>query len=226
VRKIHYRPGRLSFAVFGWGAIGAAFLYLGVVKGSSLAVFGGAFCGYFAFAAGRTAFADRPALAWDEAGLTINTPHRSAHFSWSQIRNIAIETITLRYWGIIPIARQQHLTIAGDRGLTGSTWFRLTPGHLQLPPGGVDALHAMLFAARLAAIGEAGIATAGTGRHGRGVAPAQTVEPATPAEKLAGSDFDADAAFARYLAQRQREDSASAAVPHAPARPTFGRRGV
>jgi hypothetical protein len=92
---------------------------------------------------------------------------------------------------------------------------------MRLPAGGAAEVALTLQAAHVAAVGEAGVAMAGAGPRGWGVDRSPKDEPV--------SDFDADAALARYLASKEPEArqppaAASPATMAMPQRPVFGRK--
>ena len=211
MRKVNYRPGKLllsaivSLLVAAWFGVGWT------PENSVLWLMAAAIFAYFAFASLRTAIGDRPALAYDERGITINSLHRSGRYSWYEIGDLLIERMAVRYFGIIPGSNKDFLCVRIDRANGTGRLYRINARLVELPTGGLVALHGQLAAARLAAVA-----------NGANALATQSVEGGE------GSVFDPDAAIARYLAAKQASAPAAETSP-APTfrtapRPTFGRR--
>ena len=160
---------------------------------------------FFAAGAGFSAFAimsGRPALEFDERGITLNTLWSSQSIQWAEVADVRIETMTLYWLGFIPAVRHEHLIIKTVGSWIKSRKIKVSTRLMALPPDGLGGLIASIEAAR-----------AGSPR-----CPA----PVTAhSEADGGAGFDPDAAIARYLA-RKADDGALA--PPVPQRPTFGRR--
>ena len=205
MHKINYRPGKLLLSTAASLLI-ALWLGYGWSSDDSIVwIVGAAVFAYLAFASVRTAIGDRPAIAYDGRQVIINTLHRSTKHDWHEIGNVALERQTTRYFGVIPGSKKDFLCIRIGGG--SSRTYRINAALVELPIGGVEALHRELAAIRLAAVGAAGSALASDG--------------------AAAPNFDADAAIVRYLAAKQAEPARVAPVApvfRAPQRPTFGRR--
>jgi hypothetical protein len=232
MHKFHFRPGKSAFmALLTAGAAilaGWRWFEAGDLFWLALALL----CAAGAAKMLSDVLSDTPALAFDAEGLRVRSTWGSVHsVSWREVQAIKVDVMTLRYFGIIPIARHETLVVKCDGGLFGSRRLRLALKLVQLPPGGAGHLLALLDAAHVAAVGQAGVAMAGAGEHGWGLRSVSS--PVSAASRLPGdegSGFDADAALARYLARKERAEpvapapSASAPVPLQPSRPVFGRK--
>ena len=210
MRKVNYRPGKVATTAVLCLLATVALAYFWSSDGGLLLLGGTAFFAYMTAAALRGALGDRPALLFDQLGLTINTLHRSARYDWRDVVDVRVERTTLRMWGIIPVSSKEFLCISGKRGASGLTNYRLTKALIELPAGGLSALHAELWTARMAAVESA--------------ASAPAIQPVAEGEATPG--FDPDAAIARYLAAKQAAPVADTPAPisRGPPRPTFGRR--
>lgn len=232
MHKFHYRSGKSAF--FGLLLGGLALYYgWGLVDGDG-DVFSLALALLFGGAAAKLvmdSFSTTPALAFDASGIRIRrTWGQVASLRWDEVHWIKVQTTTMRYYGIIPVAKHEHLVVKCDGGLLGGRRLTLAAKLIQLPPGGVHQLCAALNAAHLAAVGGAGIAMKGAGPQGWGVGARPSA--ASLVEAGGGTEFDAEAALARYLARKDSapEDvapvaaAAPVAAPATPARPVFGRK--
>lgn len=222
MQSFHYRPGKnaagaVLLAIFAflsgrWGLSPGHHAFLAF---SAVMAIGAVICAMHALSSG-------PALAFDRQCLRMRTTFgKLEEVPWRSVHAIDIKVVTLRYMGLIPISRNEILTIACEGGLFGTRRLRIAPKALQLPPGGSELLLAMLRQAHLEAVGPAGIAMAGAGPNGWGVSSS------TPAAEEAG--FDPDAAIARYLASKDAERAQPGELGSAPSRapvqrPVFGRR--
>ena len=206
MHKINYRPGKLMLSAAASLLI-ALWLGLGWSSDDSILwILGAALFAYLAFASIRTAIGDGPAIAYDARQVIVNTLHRGIRHDWSEVGDVALERQTTRYFGIIPGSKKDFLCVRIGAG--SSRTYRINAALVDLPRGGIEALHRDLAAIRIAAVGVSQTASADIGP--------------------AAASFDADAAIARYLAAKQAEPVAPPA-PAAPAfrhppRPTFGRR--
>jgi hypothetical protein len=232
MRSIYYRPGKMAFrALFSGGA--CIVVSLAWMRGGSILMGLGALASALATIVSlRAAFATRPAIQFDERGITFDKFGKSLRFEWRQIHSINFEEMTLRYMGLIPVARHQFLVVKADGGMFGAARHAISAKAIELPPGGLIELCAILRAAQLAAVGEAGAAMKGAGPSGWGTAPPRGSVAAEPE----GSAFDPDAAIARYLAAKAADGGRPAETPSVPAqtpsaptmpglpRRTFGRR--
>jgi hypothetical protein len=192
--------------------------------GDVIWMIGGAALGLSALRALANAMNSEPAVNFDNERLSVRTTFRSQSVSWQQVLGIALQVMTVRYWGVIPIGRREILCISVEGGPFGARRLRIPAASIELPPGGAQALVQILRDAQLAAIGAAGVAMAGAGQKGWGV-PSKS---RTDSDDALGSGFDADAAIARYLASKHAGQGApmpsqptATAVPQ---RPVFGRR--
>jgi hypothetical protein len=169
-----------------------------------------------------------PALKFDRDRLWVRTTFGSRVLTWQQVYGIALQVMTVRYWGIVPIRRVESLCIAYEGGAIGAKRLRIPASTIELPIGGAQALVQILRDAQLTAVGQTGVAMAGAGQTGWG-APTKAPQSVSTPE----SAFDPDAAIARYLASKETIQNAPAAdqvqapaVSSAltPQRPVFGRR--
>lgn len=229
MQKFHYRPGKSAFMALlcGFFTLACGGLWLN----------GGGFwaaVGLILFGAGTAkivadAMSDTPALVVDHDGLALRkTWGAVARVPWEQVQSIDCEVLTLRYLGLIPISRNETLVVRCEGGLAGARRLRLALKLVALPAGGAPQLMALLHAAHVAAVGEARVAMAGAGAHGWGANSASSPGAVVPSASSEGSgEFDADAALARYMARRDRMQTAApptAPVAVVPARPAFGRK--
>lgn len=150
---------------------------------------------------------DCVALRYDQQQLQISTLWRTTSVLWSDVRDISREKLTQSSgFGLFKqdIAHYLVITTATADGFEHS--YRVQEELLDLPTGAVPGLMdelGGLWAARL------------EGAR-RSIAGASVPEPGMPS-------FDADAAVARYMAQRNTD---APVVPQTPARPAFGRKGL
>ena len=225
MRHYRYRPGKNLLMGLFMGVMAVVCLLAWSAKGGFLAGGGVLLFGVCAVFGLKLALSSEPALSFDARGVTMRSTLKKAELAWSDVLDVSVKVITLRYWGIIPISKQSILTIHYQGGVFGSRKIHLSLGTIELPAGGVGGLLDELNAARVAAVGVAGVVMAGADEQGRGAARARqaavAAEAATPA-----SDFDPDAAIARYLAQKAAapQEPGPAALQAGPPRATFGRR--
>lgn len=228
MHKFHHRPGKTTVVAIVLGSMG---LFSCMIWWSDDDLFWFAI-GLLLLAGAGKMLADvlsgTPALVVAPQGLSLRKPWGGvAEVAWPEVQHIDLEVLTIRYWGIIPIARQRTLVVRCDGGVFGTRRLRLPLNMVELPPGGADALMSLLYRIHVAAVGEAGVAMAGAGEHGWGARslPSLGERRKTEAED---SGFDPDAAIARYLARKGTRLEAgrpsSAATPAPPARPMFGRK--
>jgi hypothetical protein len=216
--RVHYKPGRLAMWALVWGLGGGTMLVGRAGDGSTLDTAMGIALLAMGVLAGAAAMDMRPALAADCNGLTVRTLFARRTIRWSELLVVTIEQRYLRLWGIVPIARRDYLSFLVQGGAMGTKRMRLLGSWLALPPGGLVQLRETILAARGAA----------------GNAPMHSL-PASDGPND-GSEFDPDAAIARYLSAKASEPIApSPALALAkradpptstahPARPSFGRR--
>ena len=155
---------------------------------------------------------DGVALEYDASGVRIATTWSSERFKWSQVRSVGSSQLVTRMYGFIPVNRQHFIDFKVEGGTFGTRTIRLALAALAVNKRDFDSL-----------IGDLQLAHAG---HAPAVpitaAPADTVRRRDPLEGAPRDDsFDADAALARYLANRPTEPPAASV---APARPVFGRK--
>ena len=224
MRSFYYRPGKNAATALTSGALAALSGWLWWSDGDVLWMISTVGLGLAALKGLANAMNSEPAVKFNDERLWVRTTFGSHAVSWAQVYGIALQVMTVRYWGIIPISRRETLCISIEGGSFGARRLRVPAASIELPAGGANALVQILRDAQLAAVGAAGVAMAGAGRNGWGVPPKSKVEREEPLE----SGFDADAAIARYLASKQAEESARAqaqpSVPVMPQRPVFGRR--
>ena len=227
MRKFHYRAGKNVAASLFMGGLTVLCAMIWWRSGGFIALGGFLLFGAAASKSATDAMSNEPALAFGDEGLRVRSTTGVRAVAWKEVQSIGLEVFTYRYWGIIPIAKHENLVIKCDGGLFGAKRLRLSAAAIELPAGGAVALVALLQAAHVAAVGEAGVAMAGAGEHGWGVAPARKAveEPA--------ASFDPDAALARYMARKSEPEApaqpaiaTAPAAPAMPARPAFGRKGL
>jgi hypothetical protein len=143
-----------------------------------------------------------------------------AEIPWSEVHSIKLMVFTRKYAGVIPGGKHQDLELACVGGLFGAQRFRVSTETMRLPRGGAQEVALVLQAAHVEAVGVAGVAMAGAGPRGWGVD--------VPKAEQDRSDFDADAALARYLASKEPDNrqtpSPAPATMAMPQRPVFGRK--
>lgn len=228
MRSFYYRPGKNAATGLTSGALAALSAWLWWSDGDIIWIITTVGLGLAALKGLATAMNSEPAVKFDNERLWVRTTFGSHAVSWNQVYGIALQVMTVRYWGIIPISRRETLCISIEGGSFGARRLRIPAASIDLPVGGANALVQILRDAQLSAVGAAGVAMAGAGKSGWGVPAKPRLEREEPAE----SGFDADAAIARYLASKQASESAPApvevqpAAPAMPQRPVFGRRQV
>lgn len=222
MRSFYYRPGKnAALALFmGLAALFSARMWWS--GGGFFAVAGALLFGAAALKGALNAFNHEPVLRFDRDRLWVRTTFGGVkELAWSEVQRISLEVLTIRYYGIIPMGRSEILCIACDGGTFGTRRLRISASTIQLPAGGAAELTHILQQAQLGAVGVVGVAMAGAGQRGWGVGRADEPETAQ------GEGFDADAAIARYLAQKEQAGPAGpapAARPNLPQAPVFGRR--
>ena len=210
---IYYRPGRLALWALFWLAIGSWNLWDSDGDGTILSTVVGAILLCLGAFPALTAFYPRPAIVADGAGMTVRTLFARRTVRWSEVLLITIEQRRMQSGAILPLGKRRFLSIMIAGGAIGSKRMRLVGSWLVLPPQGLDRVRDDLLALR---------AAAGQEQH-----PME-------APWVARTDFDADAAIARYL-ETKRSAPAAAEPPapdeatpqptcQRPPRPTFGRR--
>ena len=226
MRSFYYRPGQNALTALVSGLFTALAGALWLKDGDVIWMITTAVLGLAALKSAQNAMSREPAVKFDCGRLWIRTFFGSHSVSWNQVYGIALQVITVRYWGVVPVSRREILCISIEGGSFGARRLRITTSSIELPPGGASALVKILRDAQLAAIGAAGVAMAGAGKNGWGVPSKSAIERDEPT----GGGFDADAAIARYLASKQASESAPTAAqmqppaPVMPQRPVFGRR--
>lgn len=239
MHKFHHRPGKSAVFALLLLAFAANCLFYWWAKGGLLPALIGLLLAAGAAKLLSDAFSDTPALEIRPEGVSIRkTWGGLAQVPWGQVQHMSVEVMTLRYFGIIPVARHETLVVKCDGGVFGSRRLRLALKMVELPPGGTAGLMHLLHHYHVSAVGETGIAMAGAGEHGWGARSVPSLGRAEPSglEPAEGSpDFDADAALARYLARKEAGVAGPASAPSArapqpaaaplpPARPVFGRK--
>lgn len=227
MRSFYYRPGRNAATALVSGALAILAASLWWRDGDIWWLLTLLLCGASATQGAMNAFNTEPALKFDNERLWVRTAFGRKVIPWSKVYGIALQVMTIRYWGIVPISRRETLCIACEGGSFGARRLRVPAAAVELPVGGAQELVQILRDAQLAAVGVTGVAMAGAGRDGWGVPAKTTMQSEEPSE----SGFDADAAIARYLASKQVAQNAPAGVQPQPAsptampqRPVFGRR--
>jgi hypothetical protein len=226
MRSFYYRPGKnavLAIFMAGLALVCGTFWWNG--GGGIIAL---ALAALFAAAAVKgalNAMNSEPALKFDGDAVWVRTTFGGVQeVPWREVQRIALEVLTIRYWGFIPIGRTETLCIACDGGSLGTRRLRVSAAAITLPVGGGAGLVHILQQAHLEAVGEAGVAMAGAGKNGWGASSQEQHEEPT-------AKFDPDEVVARYLASREAaQPNAGPSVrpamvqPAMPPRPVFGRR--
>jgi hypothetical protein len=222
VRVYAYRPEKAAMG----GVLLAAFAYASYEfwrsTGSVVVLVFGLVMAAGAAKLGYDAFNHSPVIKFDRDKLWIRkTMGGIAEIPWRDVHSINMIVVTMRYGGLVPIGRHEYLEIACEGGLFGAQRFRVPTTTMHLPAGGAAELALTLQAAHVEAVGVAGVAMAGAGKRGWGVD--------LPSSEQQRSEFDADAALARYLASKEDDVHQQASSPAAARlvpqqRPVFGRK--
>ena len=224
MRSFYYRPGKNAATALVSGALAALSAWQWWTDGDVIWLIGGVGLALASLKGLAAVMNSEPAVKFDHERLWVRTTFGSHAVSWKQVLGIALQVMTVRYWGIIPISRREILCISIEGGSFGARRLRIPAASIELPAGGANALVQILREAQFAAVGATGVAMAGAGQNGWGVPHKSKDDPQQPSE----SGFDADAAIARYLASKKAEESApmqvQATAPVMPQRPVFGRR--
>jgi hypothetical protein len=220
-QSFYYRPGKnaggavllgiFALVTGNWGLSPGHHAFLAF---AAVMCVGAVVCAMHALSSG-------PALAFDRTTLRMRTTFGGVHeVPWQSVHRIDINVVTLRYMGLIPVSRNEILTVTCDGGVLGTRKLRIAPKALQLPAGGSEYLLCLLRQAQLDAVGTAGVPMAGAGPTGWGAS--------STSGGTAEANFDPDAAIARYLASKDAERPQPIALAPTPQphlqRPTFGRR--
>ena len=227
MRSFYYRPGKNAGLAVLLGAIGFVFGTIAWNAGGGVIIWTLTVMLLAGAAkAALNALNGDPALKFDDHHLWVRTTFGGLQeVSWRDVQHIALEVMVMRYFGMIPVGRNEILCITTSGGPFGTRRFRLAAGTLELPPGGATGLMHLLHQAQTEA--NAGPRAGGAA----GLVPGASVvaEPVTESS----SGFDPDAAVARYLAAKQAQQAEQAEQRDAPAglgprpiapRPVFGRR--
>jgi hypothetical protein len=220
MRVYDYRPDKAAMGA----ALLAAFAYASYEiwksSGSIIVLIFGLATAAGAAKLGYDAFNHTPMIRFDRDTLWVRkTMGGVAEIPWSDVHSIKLMVFTMRYAGLVPVGKHQYLEIACEGGLFGAQRYRVPTETMRLPAGGAAEVALILQAAHVQAVGEVGVAMAGAGKRGWGVDLRQADEDR--------SDFDADAALARYLASKEgtSEPAAQSQARMAIAqRPVFGRK--
>ena len=65
-----------------------------------------------------------PAVKFDGDRLWVRTTFGSRVMTWQQVYGIALQVMTVRYWGVVPIRRVETLCIACEGGAIGAKRLR------------------------------------------------------------------------------------------------------
>ncbi len=171
---------------------------------------------------------DRVALAFDRAGVALDSGWSTKRFAWSEVQDIQLTKMTMRMYGIIPVSSQHFIDFRVPGGLFGTKKVRLSVKMLDIKKDEMGPLYNELL------LSKAGHQIASAPHMTPQVqAPARAIS--TPPSTLEGAqrsdEIDPDAVMARYMARRAQEQEAMAQAqaraqsPAAmPARPSFGRK--
>lgn len=161
------------------------------------------------------------ALRFDQRAIWVRKTWGGVEeIAWSKVHDISIKMLTVRFLGFIPVGRHMFITIACEGGTFGARRFRISAAAMGMSRAEATQMLVALKQAHLDAVGEAGVAMAAAGSRGWGV---------DMGTAHSAQGFDADAALARYLADKEpREPSAQSSIatvrPQVLRRPSFGRR--
>ena len=227
MRSFYYRPGKNAGLAVMLGAIGFVFGSIAWNAGGGVIIWTLTVMLLAGAAkAALNALNGDPALKFDDHHIWVRTTFGGLQeVSWRDVQHIALEVMVMRYFGMIPVGRNEILCITTSGGPFGTRRFRLAAGTLELPPGGATGLMHLLHQAQTEA--NAGPRAGGAA----GLVPGASAVAEPVAESSSG--FDPDAAVARYLAAKQAQQAEQAEQRDAPAglgprpiapRPVFGRR--
>jgi len=158
---------------------------------------------------------DGVALQYDAMRVRVATSWSSESFRWTEVKGVSRSQLVTRMWGFIPVSRKNFIDFKVQGGVLGTRTIRLAAAALDLKKRDLDSLVGQLQLMHAAQAGS----TETLASLQAAVAPAHR-DPLEDAPR--DDDFDADAALARYLANRPA--SAPEASPAPPARPSFGRK--
>jgi hypothetical protein len=225
MRSFYYRPGKNAFLALLLGGLGLFFGKVWFASGGFIPMVSTCLLLVGAAKLGFDAMSREPVIKFDEQNLWVRKAFGGLQqIPWRDVHHVGLKVLTIRYYGIIPVGRTEQIVITCNGGTFGAKRLRLSAGTIDLPPAGAAELVHILQKAHEAAVGLSGVAMAGAPSHGWGV------KSSKPAEAEPQEVFDADAAIARYLAQKEAGAKAEAAAPapasplHVPQRPVFGRR--
>lgn len=158
---------------------------------------------------------DGVALQYDAMRVRVATSWSSETFRWTQVKGVSRSQLVTRMWGFIPVNRQNFIDFTVEGGVLGTRTVRLAAAALDLKKRDLDSLVGQLQLMHAAQAGS----TETLASFQAAVAPPR----GDPLEQAPRDDgFDADAALARYLANRPAPEPAASPAP--PARPNFGRK--
>jgi hypothetical protein len=176
---------------------------------------------------------DGIALAFDRAGVTLDSGWSTKRFAWSDVEDIQLTKMTMRMYGFIPVSSQHYIDFRVPGGLFGTKKVRLSVKLLDIKKDEMGPLYNDLLLSKAGQqLNAAPHMMPQPQPQFAAPAPARAIAP-TPAspETAPQSDFDPDEVMARYMARRAQEQEAVAQAqaraytPMAtPARPSFGRK--
>lgn len=158
---------------------------------------------------------DGVALQYDALRVRVATSWSSESFRWTEVKGISRSQLVTRMWGVIPVSRKNFIDFKVQGGAFGTRTIRLAVSALDLKKRDVDSLVGQLQLMQAAQAGS----TETLASLQASVTPPDR-DPIEGAPRDEG--FDADAALARYLANRPAPEPA--ASPATPRRPSFGRK--
>src|SRR3954447_17748348 len=172
MRSYYYPSGRSAFSALFLAALafGSGKLWY-VGRGGAVL----AFAAVMVLGAAKltlNAVSRAPALQFDSHSIWIKKAWGGlVEVPWRDVHDISAKVFTMRYMGIIPVSRTAHITVTCEGGLIGARRLRISTSALGLSVSDTAELVLVLKKAQLDAVGEAGVAMAGAGRHGWGVGP-------------------------------------------------------
>ncbi len=105
MRKFHYRSGRNAMLALFMGALTISCAALWWRNGGFFSLGGFLLFGAAAVKGATDAMSGEPALAFGDEGIRVRTTMGVQKVAWKEVQSIGLEVFTVRYWGIIPIAK-------------------------------------------------------------------------------------------------------------------------
>jgi hypothetical protein len=227
MNTIYYSKGKIALTLLGCIAI----TFLGIWMwgaGHGKVAFAGFILSVVgplgALGTAKMLISDPVALRFDSTGLSGSTMWRKFEARWSDVESVGISTTTTSSSFGLFKSRSHSLEIKLEGGLFGGKTYSISPGFLSLDSNGLEGVIDQMARAR------SGAPVAHAPQPVRAEAPRDSLEGLRP------EVFDADAAFARYMAKQGQTADAGSVQPlpvepprpayAPPARPVFGRKAA